>query len=368
MESKVMKKKVIIFGTGGMFEKVYHKIDFDKYEIVCFWDNNRKKKGLEYKGKIIKTPSKQYDEIDKIVVCSSFFEEIATQLITEYNVPECMIENYLYFTKCELLEYYNNINIDKIELKEIINYIENHPLEVFNYEFYKNYRMVTIEVMYDIENKMFYVDFMNNKMYFKRSLDTKEKVEKYYRFLLAEQDKKSPHCYFNFDLNITKDSIVVDAGVAEGNFALSIIDKVKKLILIEIDEEWIEALKITFAPWKEKVTIINKYLSDVSNETSITLDDINKTDYINLVKLDIEGYEIRALAGAKNLLLKQESFQLISCCYHYQNEENELKELLKLYFDKVEVSKGYMFFPYFNGTKYLNQTARLRRGLIMVNR
>ena len=142
----------------------------------------------------------------------------------------------------------------------------------------------------------------------------------------------------------------------------------KKLILIEIDEEWIEALKITFAPWKEKVTIINKYLSDVSNETSITLDDINKTDYINLVKLDIEGYEIRALAGAKNLLLKQESFQLISCCYHYQNEENELKELLKLYFDKVEVSKGYMFFPYFNGTKYLNQTARLRRGLIMVNR
>jgi predicted RNA methylase len=46
------------------------------------------------------------------------------------------------------------------------------------------------------------------------------------------------------------DDVVADLGAAEGNFSLSIINKVKKIYIFEYDKEWVEALKAPFG-WAE---------------------------------------------------------------------------------------------------------------------
>jgi 16S rRNA A1518/A1519 N6-dimethyltransferase RsmA/KsgA/DIM1 with predicted DNA glycosylase/AP lyase activity len=48
---------------------------------------------------------------------------------------------------------------------------------------------------------------------------------------------------------VAEGDVVVDAGAAEGNFALSVIDKASKVYIIEGDAGWCEALRQTFLPY-----------------------------------------------------------------------------------------------------------------------
>src|SRR5205085_2663461 len=108
------------------------------------------------------------------------------------------------------------------------------------------------------------------RLYFKRSW-TKDDVRSSYNALLIEQDEQSPHRYLTKQFNLENGSVVVDIGTAEGNFALSVIEKVSLIYLFEADEQWAEALHATFDPWKDKVRIINKYVSDHESENSVSL-------------------------------------------------------------------------------------------------
>ena len=53
----------------------------------------------------------------------------------------------------------------------------------------------------------------------------------------------SPHCY-KIQTEEFIGKTVFDCGVAEGNFALDIIDFVEKIYLVECDKGWLKALKI----------------------------------------------------------------------------------------------------------------------------
>ena len=68
-------------------------------------------------------------------------------------------------------------------------------------------------------------------------------------------------CYVFLSYSSLEDVTLLDVGAAEGFFALSVIEHVKEIILFECDVEWIKALEATFKPWKDKVFIINKYVS-----------------------------------------------------------------------------------------------------------
>ncbi len=72
--------------------------------------------------------------------------------------------------------------------------------------------------------------------------------------------------------NVKDNDILSDIGAAEGNFSLSVIDKVQHVYLFETDNDWIEALEKTFEPWKEKVSIIHKFVGNKDTDTCITLD------------------------------------------------------------------------------------------------
>lgn len=81
-----------------------------------------------------------------------------------------------------------------------------------------------------------------------------------YRGLLIEQDKRSAHRYVD-SYEELKGKTLLDIGAAEAIFTLDTIEYMDHAYLFECDESWIEALEVTFAPYKEKITIVRKYVS-----------------------------------------------------------------------------------------------------------
>ena len=151
-------------------------------------------------------------------------------------------------SRMQVISRYENTN--DLEIKQIVDYLVDHPLKVFNYDFVEKYAK-DYAIQYDKNKQLFYTYYLGKKMYFSRILDTMDKVQEYYRSILLEQDENSPHQYLVEGFEIQKNAIVIDAGVAEGNFSLSIIDSVKKIYMFEPDKNWYEALSYTFEPYKD---------------------------------------------------------------------------------------------------------------------
>jgi len=270
-----------------------------------------------------------------------------------YSVNKLPNENdYQFSWRRDVLSYYLK-KYDKritIEEKAILQYLKNNIIHYFPYPFVNKYDPKKIEVYFDKAKDLRYVIYKNKKLYFKRNWDD-NKIKSYYNFLLIEQDEDSPHRYFTNGFNLEPESIVIDAGTAEGNFALDIIEKVKKIYLFESDPEWIEPLNATFEPWKNKVGIINKFVSDNPSETSITIDEVTK-DRIDFIKADVEGCELKLLKGTARIITRDKP-RLILCTYHNSKDAVVLKEYLESKSYKTEYSKGLMIYlddtrpPYF---------------------
>ena len=163
-------------------------------------------------------------------------------------------------------------------------------------------------------------------------------------FVSLEQDLQSPHRYLEGDFDVQEGDIVIDAGVAEGNFALDIVDRAKKVYLVECEHMWIEALNKTFEPWADKVVIIEKMLGDTDDENHISIDSFVEEGHINFLKLDVEGAEIPALKGASGVLENSRKVKCAVCAYHCKNAERDICRLLENYHFYTSTTKGYMFF------------------------
>lgn len=266
-----------------------------------------------------------------------------------------------------IIEYYRETN--DLEIREIIEYMKKSKvLNVFNYEEMDNYyKNLEVESCYDRENKLYYVIHCGKKMYMNSRFDTKERAENYYKGLLKEQYINSPHRYLTENFNLNNSKCLADCGGAEGIFTLENIDLIEKAYIFECDEEWIKALKLTFKDYENKVQIVEKFVSDKNNESEITLDKLQESieEKIDFIKMDIEGAEIKALTGAKQLLKSNKNLKLVLCCYHKQNDEKEIRSILKDY--QIETTKGYMLFWYNEGIKSLKEPY-FRRGILRVRK
>lgn len=263
----------------------------------------------------------------------------------------------------KIIEYYKDTN--DLEIKEIIEYMKKSKvLNVFNYEEMDNYyKNLEIESGYDEKNKLYYVIHCGKKMYMNSRFTTQKKAEDYYKGLLKEQYINSPHRYLTQNFNLNNSKCLVDCGGAEGIFTLENIDLVEKAYIFECDEEWIKALKLTFKDYENKVQIVEKFVSDENNECEMTLDRLQEIieEKIDFIKMDIEGAEIKALTGAKQLLKNNKDLKLVLCCYHKQNDERDMRDILKDY--QVETTKGYMLFWYNEGLNSLKEPY-FRRGIL----
>lgn len=247
----------------------------------------------------------------------------------------CIVNTKKIFRKQRLKRLQKNIlrycsHSNNAEYDEIEEFLKSNPVECYNYKYTKKYKKICVNVFFDQNVNLYYVIHNNKKMYMKKGW-TEDQVRDYYRFLMIEQDELSPHLYFTQDLKNKHFRKVLDLGAAEGNFTLDIIERCENAYIFECDPGWIEALKATFKPWKDKVRIVTAFVSNTSNNGMTTLDDYFKESYegIDLIKIDVEGEELPVLQGANHVLEKNWQVRLLVCAYHYHNEENEIRSYLK---------------------------------------
>jgi len=255
----------------------------------------------------------------------------------------------------EAVQYLSRIELDG-EMRSILEYLPSAILLQYPYPWTETATGYKVHI--DRSDRSPYVMLDGKRCYFPKDMSMNDV------FLAAaflngvEQHPESPHLYLTPEFDVTGDDIVVDCGAAEGNFGLGIIERVKKLYLFEPEERWQEPLRKTFAPWADKVEIVQKYISDTESNDSVTLDGFFKDkEEPTFLKMDLEGHERNALKGAEDILSSSVRKAAV-CTYHLADDHEVLSEIMKACGFRVSTSNGYMY------TKFDGKEPYLRRVLI----
>jgi hypothetical protein len=211
------------------------------------------------------------------------------------------------------------------------------------YEFSIPYKQLVVEQHLDKGNGLIYVAHNGKKLYFPRHFSP-QKIDNCYKTLLIEQDGASPHRYVEFPNELTGKTLL-DVGAAEGIFALDVIDFAEQVYLFECEDYWIEALQATFAPYKNKTSIVKKYVSNRNDEINVTIDTLLEEKGIDnlFVKMDIEGAELSALQGAIHTIKTGKNISLAICTYHRPNDAADISNLFANVGLKYHFTEGLMF-------------------------
>lgn len=363
-------KKVYLFGTGYCAKIFASKVKtaltaLGDFQILGFLDNDEKKEGTVFEGIRIYNPYilKQCtcDLVLVLLLDDNKYKSVAQQL-SNY-IPAEKIQDYLYPLKLLLQRRYENS--DNEEIKETLRYISDNKITVFNQ--FIDSKNTYDEVKWDDTVSMPYIEFTTVDgsilpMYYPSSYNkfVRKNGAIYVENLMKEQSKGSPHLYVTDKHNIKEGDCIIDAGVCEGNFALKYVNVAAHLYLFEVDPMWKKPLYYTFKKFEDKVTIIDKAVSDRSSEFTCQIDDIVSGRKVDFIKMDIEGEEVAAIMGAKETF-RRNSVKSSICSYHKRRDEQEIRLLLEKYGYQTTVSKGYMLFFYDDDTwKY----GDLRRGIV----
>lgn len=263
-----------------------------------------------------------------------------------------------------ILQYYKKQPKDQItnEIREVIEYLKHRPVNIFPYSFKDKYKARDIDLKHDAKLNLYYVMMDNKRLYYKNGND-RSRAKKYFNSIIKEQDPLSPHRYLTDNFSVAENQVVADVGAAEGNFGLSIIEKASKLYIFEPEKIWQKALQATFKPWKDKVVIVSKMVSDENSENSISLDqyfsDRLKPDFI---KIDVEGFEGKVIKGSSKIIEEKRKIKLAICTYHKQDDYDKFSLFFKNAGFSTSSSPGYMIFRKEIKKPYL------RRGILRVQR
>jgi hypothetical protein len=214
----------------------------------------------------------------------------------------------------------------------------------YPYDFAEEYLNADVEVQTDAECGLPYVMHRGEKrLYFPRKMSAAA-VTTLYKSLLIEQDARHAHHYVE-SLSEFRGRTLLDVGAAEGILSLEAIEAVKKVYLFECDEDWIEALEATFAPWRQKVSIVHKFVGNSVSEEFTTIDAFlaDKSHSNLFLKMDIEGAECSALEGAAGLFSEPTDLEFAICIYHRRNDRRQISEFLSAHGCTFEVKPGYFY-------------------------
>lgn len=253
--------------------------------------------------------------------------------------------------------YYKNKN--DVKYSKEMEFLRNYGIEVYPYDWIKEYENRQVYYGCDKNSGLPYISIDNKVIYYKNDMKL-EQIQNVFNRLCMDVDLESPHRYVThqndiigaIEKSISEDDVfyvehgdvVVDLGGAEGNFSLSIIDVASHVYLFEGDESWLEPLQKTFESYKDKITIINKYIGDIDTENMVRLDTYFENISVDFIKADVEGYEQQMIDGGKELFSKG-NLKAAICTYHL----NEDAENFKTYFNQkgytCRFTNGYMMFP-----------------------
>jgi FkbM family methyltransferase len=248
------------------------------------------------------------------------------------------------------------------ELDVAVRRLAGGKISVFSFEGCERYDAMPVEIFFD-EDGFPWVRHDGKRLYFRHGMST-DQIVRTYRRLRTEQDPASPHYYGARGFEPRPGDVLLDIGAAEGIWALEGVEHAGHVALFEVDPAWIGALERTFAPWADKVSIVNKFASDGDRDGEITVDtvaaaihaahtiatdsdpgdgtDTNPPPAL-LMKLDVEGAEARVLAGAKGVL-EQAGTRAIVCTYHRHDDFLSLSAAMNRHGFDVTASPGWMLF------------------------
>ncbi len=246
------------------------------------------------------------------------------------------------FIKYKSYYFLNSVLPLKSEKHQCYVFMGKHKPVVYPYPYYFKYMKMDISCFWDSDSLLPYVNHNGRKLFF-RKMNENHLLESY-KLLLMEQNQMSAHCYIENYAEL-KGKTIVDVGAAEGIFSLNAIEYAEHIYLFECEKSWIQPLKETFKMFKDKVTIVEKYVSDVTEGDFITLDDFFCEGIPEnlFIKMDIEGFERKALKGCKNIIAISNNVSGAICTYHKYDDER----VITAYFDnlncKTSKTKGYVY-------------------------
>ena len=270
----------------------------------------------------------------------------------------------------KILEYYSK-SPETIYEKELIYLKEIGYVTPFLYKQQKFLKNVIGK--FDNEKGMPYVlHFNEKKIYFPKDWTVENAVAQYLNLVEKENIlggnylEKSPHQYQSESCYVKNTDIVLDIGATEGLFALEIVDKAKKTYIFESDDMWTEPLKATFEPYKDKIEIINKYVSNRDFENETTLETCLKNDVIEgiFAKMDIEGDELKVIEGNQSFFSQTLDIRLSCATYHKKNDAEILKKALNKIGYSTTFSDGFIVFIWDENI----QPPYFRHGIIRANK
>ncbi|MDI3321940.1 FkbM family methyltransferase [Pinibacter soli] len=155
------------------------------------------------------------------------------------------------------------------------------------------------------------------------------------------------HYYEIPQTRVSPDDIVVDCGAAEGLFGFIVAPRCKKVYAIEPLKSFCDSLHKTFAQ-SNNVEILQLGLSSQDGYASISENDIASSLSIgtgevkvatldklffennipvNYIKIDVEGFDVETLKGAKELIKKNKP-KIAVTTYHEKSHAEMITELL----------------------------------------
>ncbi len=363
-----LKEKVLIWGAGKQSELLYNllRVEGILSNVVGIIDKSEGKWGSEWHGFTVASPDLLHSfSYDRVVISVWNWHLIFIELSSRYGIRPESIDNCAFILRQRFLEYYENISGLSKDMQTVVDHVKSYPLDFINYDFAYDHYQRPVEILDDQNYRYYIAVILGRRMYLPKSkLNTDEKAKNYVRSLLLEQDIGSPHRYLSDDFYLNSDACVLDIGAAEGIFTLLNMDRIGKAYLVESDEEWIRALKLTFADVSDKVEIIPGFVSDRNEGNCITIDSIVEDRKVDFIKMDIEGAEIDALKGARTALISR-NIDVVVCSYHYPEDYDRIYRMMESYgYDDISHSEGYLTPIRYDMIDKTETFPRLSRGIL----
>ncbi len=223
------------------------------------------------------------------------------------------------------------------EVREVLAFLTAHPSQELPvgmtppYDWVQQYRPEDVPVEREAASGMWVARVNGHRIFFPGTANPAS-VQRSVAIARMEQDPRSPHCYACGQQMIDAGDVAVFVGASDGIFCLSQIERLSKAYLFEPDSNWVEPLRLTMEPWREKVEIVPLALGSRNADGIIRLDSfLAKRPQPNFMQMDVEGAEGDVLEGAENLLREAGKLRLSICTYHKRLDFQEFaKRLAKL--------------------------------------
>lgn len=242
----------------------------------------------------------------------------------------------------KVLLYQNNLNDEELEL---IEYAKNqHLLQKLNYNFVEKY----INQYYNVklsEEGMYYIEYLDRKIFFPRKWNRK-RIISYWNELMLDTDAESPLNEKDYEGDVS--GIIMQIDYAVPIWVIKNINRCNKAYIINSDDEWKQALEMTFQDTESKCQIVQS----INNIKGKRIDccRININEDVKLV--------------TEKLTSRNNVTQYIVTSYFHEKDYMLLSGLLKRRGYHVRYSNGYVYYPY---NEEIIGIHKFRRGLLIAD-